>query len=425
MTKALTKVEKSNIKPFIHKNTAQFPFKKSKKDFLISPESLKKQKLMFNKRVFGALKFYFEITYKRSNIFFTFFCKAEKFPNRVFVIYKQSTGLLSRQPGKTAGAPLRGRFKRQFDTIRTRMNMVKTYIYEFIKVHPEIVEYKRFFIIWKLYTINTNVINLLRYPLKFQYSYKVIERVLKEKFKDEILYKLGLRPKLNLSTHEIILRAFTQKNNPNLRKEGHFGEFIFKKNKKKRLQMLRSELNTQLDKLDPATRLEKLLLIVKFQQEVFMKKQEEKIRKIDPVYYTLAKIAIVAGLSVQEVMTFTDVQKDEIRAENIIYSSYVRSKPLNPLPNPNAGKTPKEQALAKIDNFQKQMLVKQGYSRIKNYGKESYELIYCQNYLEKCLKFNPIIIYDEQPRMITQIIFKFPHNGCRPPKARRLKRSRR
>jgi len=276
----------------------QFPFKRSKKEFLIKPEVLKKQKLLFNQNLFGKLQFVFGITYKRSNVFFTFYVKSEKYPNKVFVFYKQSTGLLKRQPGKVVGAPLRGRFKKQFETIRTRMNLVKSYIYEFIKFHPEMVIYKKIYVIWKLYTLTHHIITMLKYPLKFSYNTKVIETILRERFTDEILARLNLRKRENLPDHEIIAKYFVKKRFS--QHENLPTEIVFKKNKKKQIEELNAKTFNKLKEvksfIDKIKIIKKhLRLLLKFQIDIIMQKEEGKIKKMDPVYYSVAKLALASN----------------------------------------------------------------------------------------------------------------------------------
>lgn len=395
----------------------QFPFKKSKRDFLITPEMLKKQRLLFNKELFGKLQFVFGITYKRSNVFFTFYVKSEKYHNKVFVFYKQSTGLLKRQAGKVAGAPLRGRFKKQYETIRSRMNMVKSYIYEFIKIHPEMVSYKKFYVIWKLHTLTHHIITMLKYPLHFSYSTKILETILKERFADEILARLNLRERQNLTDHEIITKYFAKK-----RSDGPT-EIIFKKNKKKQIKELREELLKKIQEIfiiDHKYNIKKYLrLMLKFQFNIVIKKEDELVKKIDPIYYEVAKLALISNLSVQEIIEIAKIPAGVINEKNKINLPYIK---LNSL-------TPKVKPIIKpqisMEEIKDIVIKKEQKSLSKEELKRNIELKHCLKSLKHILKFDPKLIANQQPRIITKFIFKFPHNGCRPPKARRLKRSRR
>lgn len=417
----------------------QFPFKKSKKEFLIKPEVIKKQKLLFNKDLFGKLQFVFGITYKRSNVFFTFYVKSEKYPNKVFVFYKQSTGLLKRQSGKVAGAPLRGRFKKQYETIRTRMNLVKSYIYEFIKFHPEMVIYKKIYVIWKLYTLTHHIITMLKYPLRFSYNTKVIETLLRERFADEILARLNLRERQNLTDYEIINKYFVKKRfsqNENLPTE-----IIFKKNKKKQIEELNAETFRKLKEVKSSIDKIKIIkkhlrLLLKFQIDIVVRNEEDQIKKMDPVYYSVAKLALASNLSVQEILEIAKIPTGVINEKNKIKSPYVR---LNPLSKPLISKVKPinkeildDNALIDImDEMLKKRREENKNKRNPSHNltteecKKIVELDHCIKSLRKILKFDRRLIANQQPRIITKFLFKFPHNGCRPPKARRLKRSRR
>lgn len=410
----------------------QFPFKKSKRDFLITPEILKKQKLLFNKDLFGKLQFVFGITYKRSNVFFTFYVKSEKYHNKVFVFYKQSTGLLKRQSGKVAGAPLRGRFKRQYETIRSRMNMVKSYIYEFIKIHPEMVMYKKFYVIWKLHTLTHHIVTMLKHPLHFSYSTKILETILKERFADEILARLNLRERQNLTDYEIITKYFVKK-----RSSDDPTEIIFKKNKKKQIKELRDELLKKLEEIiaiDQKYNIKKYLrLMLKFQFNIVIQKEDELVKKIDPIYYEVAKLSLASNLSVQEIIELAKIPAGVINEKNILNSPYIKLKPLVSKVQPKVQpEISMEEALTKVlENFvikkEKKNILKKTLLN-KNLSKEeikkNVELKHCLKSLKNILKFDPKLIANQQPRIITKFLFKFPHNGCRPPKARRLKRSR-
>jgi hypothetical protein len=66
----------------MNKNIVSY-IEKEKKSFkyLLTPEKIKEQKLLFNRSKFGYLKFFFSIVYKSTNVFFTFYCKSQNFPN--------------------------------------------------------------------------------------------------------------------------------------------------------------------------------------------------------------------------------------------------------------------------------------------------------------------------------------------------------
>lgn len=415
----------------------QFPFKRSKKEHLIKPNVIKKQKLLFNKELFGKLQFVFGITYKRSNVFFTFYVKSEKYKNKVFVFYKQSTGLLQRQSGKVPGAPLRGRFKKQYETIRTRMNLVKSYIYEFIRIHPEMVVYKKFYVIWKLYTVTHHVLTMLTYPLNFSYNTRIIETILRERFADEILARLNLRKPRNLTDHEIITKYFVKKRFS--KTDNVPTEVIFKKNKKKQIKELNSKTFKKLREVKSSMDKKKIIrkhlrLLLKFQTNILIQNEEDQINKIDPIYYSVAKLALASNLSVQEILEQAKIPTGVINEKNKIKSPYIK---LNPIKNFSSFKpinTPINKEINKEINLTKEIdimdeILKKKRENPKNLTtaecKKIVELNYCLKNLHRILRFDYRLIENQQPRVITKFLFKFPHNGCRPPKARRLKRSRR
>lgn len=303
---------------------------KKKKTFekLISPEKIKQQKFIFNRSKFGNLQFHINILYKSTNVFFTFYCRSEKYLDKSFVFFKTSLGLENRDKIRKKLIPkvfMRGRRKNQFTHMRNKLNYFKAYIYDFIKAHPEIVAYKRFFITWQIHLLDTNLYSLLKQNFNITYSYSILNRIIKEHIKNEILFKLNLREKLNITDHDIIYNFFINK----------------KRNKYKKL------INLLLNSKDI---------------------EEEKKKQLI-------------------------------------------SLPLN----------------TNKDNFllEEKKQLKNLSLNDKNIEEEKKNHInYVNKYLEKNIKLTELDFISEQPQVLSRLKFKFVHNGCRPKKARRLKRKR-
>lgn len=122
---------------------------------------------MFKFSKFGYLKFYFVVSHYKTNTFFSFFCKASKIPSKVFLFCKYSTGSESRDAIRQKKAPVilrRGRCKNQLQRIRYKYNQLKAYVYEFIRLHPEIRKCISFNLVWKIHKLDMNIHNLIDIP---------------------------------------------------------------------------------------------------------------------------------------------------------------------------------------------------------------------------------------------------------------------
>jgi len=140
----------------------------------ITQEQIQNQKKLFNYAMYVFLKFFFVISYKKSNIFFSFYCKATKISSQVFMFYKQSLGLENRddiREGKSPVVGLRGRRKTQFYHIKLKFNMAKAYIYEFIKCHPEVINYNNLHVVWKMQKFDMHINNLLTMPFNIDFNF--------------------------------------------------------------------------------------------------------------------------------------------------------------------------------------------------------------------------------------------------------------
>ena len=156
--------------------------KKVFKNFIITPEQVLKQKKIFKTSKFGYLKFFFVVSHYKTNTFFSFFCKSSKIPSKVFLFCKYSTGSESRDAIRQKKAPvilLRGRCKNQLQRIRYKYNQLKAYVYEFIRLHPEIRKCISFNIVWKIHKLDMNIHNLIETPFIIYLKYlnkKIVEK---------------------------------------------------------------------------------------------------------------------------------------------------------------------------------------------------------------------------------------------------------
>ena len=134
-------------------------------------EKAAKQKEIFNFDEYGKLKFIVVISYRTTNIFFSFYCKAEKKPEKVFLFYKSSLGLEKRNDIRAGMLPKvsqRGRYKQQAYRIRVKYSMLQAYILEFMKHHSEMFEYPPINIVWKIHKFDYNIQTLLTQPFKLK-----------------------------------------------------------------------------------------------------------------------------------------------------------------------------------------------------------------------------------------------------------------
>lgn len=345
--------------------------KEDKKSFkyLLTPEKIKEQKLLFNRSKFGLLNFFFSVVYKSTNVFFTFYCKSQNFPNRVFIFFKSSLGLENRdkiRKGVFPKVPMRGRRKNQYVHIRNKFNHFKAYIYDFIKAHPEIVPYKKFFMIWKIYLLDNNIQGLMEQDIDISYSYNILERVMKEQAKNEILDTIKLRPKIKLTQHDIIYNYYSLKKN--IFEELPL-DFIFEKDKKKKLLDIKKLF---LDYLNNANKVDKFQIMLEYITQ----------------YYINANLLIDGYIEKFQIL---DVYTKCI---DFIDTDLYESKDLE--------------------------LVSKDVIPLNNNSVEINEAL---DYLENNLEFDEFDVELEQPIIIHDYQFKFTHNGCRPKKARRCKRT--
>nr|BDB10228.1 hypothetical protein [Actinophrys sol] len=407
MVKSIT-TKKALPKKVLSKNEVStelnpFKFNSTIDKSLFSIEKLRRHKILFNRFKFGLLEFFFEVTYQKSNVFLCFFCKAENYPTKVFVFFKQSLGLENRDKIRKGLSPkvlMRGRRKTQAPFIRNKFNIVKNYLFEFIKHHPEITAYKLICIIWKLHKFDVTIHNLMNQTLKITYSFNVIERVLKEYMKNEILARLGLRTKLDLNPHDIISKFF-------VKKAASSDVFLFRKNKKMQISEFKEELGEKFKLLQSEDTKNKLIEIIKLQLRN-SKNSKNSRNPIETNAFDFIKknVNIISKSLSNSEFNFEknkyhpmgDIAKKDYQDDNYI-DKYVNNVDLV-----------SDNKYLSISDTKALTL---GDRQLSRY----------EEYLDKSLKLNKYIISSYQPAIMHKVIVKFPHNGCRGKKARRLKRS--
>lgn len=140
---------------------------------LITPEQITKQKELFNFSIYGKLTFICVISYRLTNVFFSFYCKSENFPSKVFLFVQYSVGLDGRddiKKGKLPKVEQRGRRKNLIYFIRKKYNLLKVYLYTFYRVHPEMAVCN-LNICWKIYKLDHIIQTLISQSFSFDFKH--------------------------------------------------------------------------------------------------------------------------------------------------------------------------------------------------------------------------------------------------------------
>jgi hypothetical protein len=341
-------------------------------EFLITPEKSRAQKLLFNKAKFGKLTFYISVVYKTTNVFFTFYCKSAKYPTKIFIFFKTSLGLEDRDKIRKGISPkvnMRGRRKSQFVHIRNKFNYFKAYIFDFIKAHPEIVAYKKFYMIWKIHMLDVNIQNLIKQNFEITYSFNILNRILKEQIKYKVLEYLKLLPTVDKSDYSIINKFYVDKDKKDFLQELPL-DFLLNKSKKEKLNEI------------------KLLLTKRF-------KSLSKKDKVSMIfrYFRMYK---------EEVILYKKNKINTAKTFNFIL------KFLNSFEDNRSVLDVRNEMVKKIQNEDKNLPT---------------EIRLALSYLDKTIQLDDTDYILLQPRILHHFDFKFVHNGCRPKKSRRLKRT--
>lgn len=339
---------------------------------LITPEKVRTQKLLFNYNKFGKLTFYISVVYKTTNVFFTFYCKSAKYPSKIFIFFKTSLGLENRDKIRKGLSPkvnMRGRRKNQFVHIRNKFNYFKAYIYDFIKSHPEIVIYKKFFMVWKIHMLDINIQNLIKQNFEISYSYNILNRILTEQIKYKILHFINLVPSINISDYEIINKFYVNKDNKGFIQELPL-DFLFNKSKNNKLKDIQNIIEKKYNGFDNKNKIGMILDYFDMYNNEVDLYMEEEINNLQFLSFIFKFLNIF-----EDTKSIKDIRKEvfkNIRKENKSLSSDIRF------------------ALSYID-------------KNINLNEEDYLML--------------------QPRIMHYFDFKFVHNGCRPKKSRRIKRT--
>jgi hypothetical protein len=175
----------------------------------ITPEKSARQKRIFDVNRWGNLKFFIVVSYRKTNVFFSFYCKAEKVPSRVILFYQRSLGLEKRDAIRLGTSPKvtqRGRLKSQLYRINLKFNMLKAYVTEFIKTHPIFLLSNCIHVVWKIHTFDANIHSILTQPfdLSVDASFKMKESQaeIDSKLQEEILKRKKLMEEKYMSFEE-------------------------------------------------------------------------------------------------------------------------------------------------------------------------------------------------------------------------------
>lgn len=103
------------------------------------------------------LKFYLSISYKKTNLFFTFYMRNKRI-NKIFIIKKKSCGYLDRK-NKNINMFQRSKYKRRYGHMRLRLLSMYIKIIKFFNLNLEFYKFP-LFIHWKIYKLDNSLFNL-------------------------------------------------------------------------------------------------------------------------------------------------------------------------------------------------------------------------------------------------------------------------
>jgi len=98
--------------------------------------ALRQREIMLHPEIYGTVTFFFVLSLKITNVFFTFYYKAANLPQKVFVLAKSSAGyagrLLIKKVGNKSEIAERGRVKTSMFQIYNRLNMFRGFIFHML-----------------------------------------------------------------------------------------------------------------------------------------------------------------------------------------------------------------------------------------------------------------------------------------------------
>lgn len=134
----------------------QNPTYKNQKEYTLKffqKAALRQREILLSPETYGQVQFFFVVSLKVTNVFFTFYYKASNLPQRVFVLAKSSAGyggrlLINKEKNERVE---RGRVKTSMFQIFNRLNMFRGFIYEMLVYNYMCFPYFRCMVIMKLY----------------------------------------------------------------------------------------------------------------------------------------------------------------------------------------------------------------------------------------------------------------------------------
>lgn len=134
--------------------------------------------------IYGDISFYFIISYKTTNIFYTFLMKTINFPNKTYIIAKASTGFINRMTSSELKNVQRGRVKTNFSQIIGRFAMFRRFCFDFFKNHPNLPSFNCV-TIWKIDVFNSMLLKILNHVKYNEYNlHDVYENYISKDKKD-------------------------------------------------------------------------------------------------------------------------------------------------------------------------------------------------------------------------------------------------
>jgi hypothetical protein len=139
-------------------------FKYNKKDFVLlfrQNSWVVQNNVFIHPEIFGKVQFYFIISYKSTNIFYTFLMKGSKMPTKNYIIAKATVGSINRK-NKSEKNVQRGRLKKNYAQIVGRFAMFRRFCFDFFNHHPNLPSF-HCTTVWKISKIDSLLIRMLNH----------------------------------------------------------------------------------------------------------------------------------------------------------------------------------------------------------------------------------------------------------------------
>lgn len=176
---------KSKVK--VSGNNKSSVFKYDKKNFVLKFREnswVLQNEIFTHPEIYGDINFYFIISYKTTNIFYTFFMNTTNFPNKTYIIAKASTGFVNRIDSSELKNVQRGRVKTNFSQVIGRFAMFRRFCFDFFKNHPSLPSFNCV-TIWKIDVFNSMLLRILNHVRYNEYNlHDVYEEYISKDKKD-------------------------------------------------------------------------------------------------------------------------------------------------------------------------------------------------------------------------------------------------